>query len=93
MVNKGLNMVIVIYGVDRTTQSYYFRRVVYIPNDTLLKNDESIFKVTATPDGLSQIEIKNINKLKIWELKDFDKHKLSSDNKKYDDFTFAIVGY
>ena len=37
MVNQGLNLVIVIYGVDRKTNTYYYRRILYIPNK-ILKN-------------------------------------------------------
>lgn len=78
MVNNGLNLVIVIYGVDRKTNSYYYRRILYIPNKILKYNSNKNVTVLPLTNGLSKIKIKNIYELDSWEITDFKKHKLSN---------------
>ena len=78
MVNKGLNMVIVIYGVNRKLKSFYYRKVLYIPNDILRKNDINLFHVSKTNDGLSKIYIKNLKKMPQWNFIDKQFHQLNN---------------
>jgi type II restriction enzyme len=65
--NKGLNLIVIIYGVDRIKKLITIREVLYA-NNNLLKN-VNIVKVSKRIDNnLSTIMIKNketLNKLKI----------------------------
>jgi transcription elongation factor Elf1 len=60
--SEGLDMIILIYGVDRRSKTYFVRRVLYIDNDNL--HDTSIIRIERN-SGVesSQIIIPDINNI------------------------------
>lgn len=60
---EGLNLVVIIYGIDRINKLLSIREVLYA-NNALLQNKD-VIQVTKRPDsGMSQIFIINKNNLK-----------------------------
>lgn len=65
--NEGLNLIVIIYGVNRIDKTIYIREVLYANNKTL--KDSNIINVAKRNDSKSStIYIKNKKKLSILQL-------------------------
>ena len=66
-VSQGLTFVIVIYAVNRQTKNFHVRKVLYI-NNQIIQKEEKIKVLKNNDNKNSKIIIPNINKLDDWNI-------------------------